>query len=125
MSRGYTVIEVLVVLLLMGLAAALVAPAFVQHDERGALVTLIGEARRTAIHRAEGMALRIERSGAWRLDGLASTEAGAIAMGTLSPAPPLAVTLLFSPLGTCAPDVETARDAEALQLNPLLCERTR
>ena len=125
MSRGYTIIEVIVVLVLLTLAASVVAPAFARRDDRAALAVLIARARATAIRRAEAVALRVEPSGAWRLDGLASTQPAAIARGVLSPLPAAAFTLIFSPLGPCAPEVETAAAAEPLRLDPLTCEVTR
>lgn len=122
MSKGYTLVELIVVLVLLAMAAMLVAPAVLHRDGAGVLASLIGQARATAIARAEAVALRIERSGAWRLDGLASSEAGAIALGRLPSPPATALTLIFSPLGTCAPDIETGAAAEPLRLDPLTCE---
>lgn len=122
MSKGYTLVELIVVLVLLTMAAMLVAPAVLRRDGAGALAALIAQARATAIGRAEAVALRIEPSGAWRLDGLASTEAGAIALGRLPSPPATALTLIFSPLGTCAPDIETGAAAEPLRLDPLTCE---
>ena len=122
MSRGYTLLEVIVVLVLLTVAASMVAPAFVApHDPAAATVRVIGQARALAIRRAEALELRIEPSGAWRLDGVASRQAGALATGTISPAPRVAMTLLFSPLGSCAPDVVTTV-ATVMHLDPLTCE---
>ena len=123
MSKGYTLIEVIVVLVLMALAAALVAPAFVAPRDRGAAITrIIGEVRALAIRRAEAMELSIEPSGAWRVDGVATAQTGPLATGTISPAPAVALVLVFSPLGSCAPSVTTAAAAGFLQLDPLTCE---
>lgn len=123
MSRGYTLLEVIVVLIMLGLAASVVAPAFVAPHDRSAAaaVRVIGHARALAIRRAEALELRIEPSGAWRLDGVASTQAGALVTGTISPAPRVAITLFFSPLGSCAPDVVTTV-ATVMRLDPLTCE---
>ena len=122
MSKGYTLIEVLVVLVVMGLAAALVAPALLpRRSDPAAVVTLVRHARAAAIRRAEAISLRIE-AGAWRMDGAASLQAGAIATGRLPSPPPAAVTLVFSPLGSCSPDVESAAAGQALGLDPLTCE---
>ena len=125
MSNGYTLIEVVVVLVLMALAAALVAPTFIApRTDARAVVALVGQARATEIRRGEAVHLRIEPSGAWRLDGAASPEAGALATGRLTPAPAAPLTLIVSPLGSCAPDVVSAPAAEALGLDPLTCEAT-
>lgn len=123
MTNGYTVIEVIVVLVLMALAAALAAPAFVTPRDREAAITkVIGQARALAIRRAEAVELRIEPSGAWRVDGVASQQTGPVATGTISPAPAAALTLIFSPLGSCASDVATGSAAEPFHLDPLTCE---
>jgi len=123
MTHGYTLIEVIVVLVLIAIAAALVAPAFVTpRNPEAAIMAVIGQARALAIRRAEAMELRIEPSGAWRLDGAASQQTGRVATGTISPAPAAALTLIFSPLGSCASDVATASAAEPLRLDLLTCE---
>lgn len=125
MPRGYTLIEVIVVLVLMALAVTLVAPALIaRRDAAPALAALVGQSRATAIRRAEAVYLRIEASGAWRMDGAASSQVDAIATGRVTPAPAAPLTLVFSPLGSCAPDVATAPAAEALGLDPLTCEAT-
>lgn len=124
MSRGYTLLEVIVVLVLLTLAASVVAPAFVAPRDRAAAaaaVRIIGHARALAIRRAEALELRIEPSGTWRLDGVASAQAGALATGTVSPAPRVAISLLFSPLGSCAPDAVTTV-ATVMHLDPFTCE---
>jgi prepilin-type N-terminal cleavage/methylation domain-containing protein len=124
MKNGYTLIEVIVVLVLLALAAALVAPALATpHDGDGALAGLIGHARALAIRRAEAVELRVEATGAWRLDGLASAAVGPLETGTIAPRPTAAVTLVFSPLGACAPDLATGAAAAALHLEPLMCEK--
>ena len=123
-SNGYTLIEVIVVLLLLTLGALLVAPTPQQRDDPEKLAALVGQARITALRRGEALALRLEPSGAWRLDGLASGDGAAIAQGVVSFAPAAPLTLILSPLGTCAPDVATAAAAEPLRLDPLTCERS-
>ena len=95
-SSGYTLIEVMVVLVLLTLGALLVAPALRQRDDPAQLAALVGQARITALRRGESLALRLEPSGAWRLDGLASGDAAAIAQGVLSPAPAAPLTLIVS-----------------------------
>ncbi len=121
--RGYTLVEILVVLVVMGLAAALVAPAFIPRStEQGALQALTERARLIAIRRGEGVSLHIESSGGWRIEGLTSMKEGAIAVGRVADPPFSAVTLVFSPLGTSGPDVESTVAALRLGLNPLTCE---
>ena len=126
MRNGYTLIEVIVVLVLIALAAAFVAPAIIVPQDRASPITkVIGQARALAIRRAEAVELRIEPSGAWRFDGLASEQTGALGTGTISPPPNAAITLVFSPLGSCAPDVTTASAAASVHVDPLTCEIAR
>ena len=115
MSKGYTLIEVLVVLVVMGLAVALVAPSFVtRRDATSALADLVQRARATAIRRAEAVTLRVDAAGRW--------DAGGLASGTLPQPPAAPVTVIFSPLGSCAPDVASTSAGRALGLDPLTCE---
>ena len=124
MRSGFTLVELLVVLVLMGLAAALVAPAL--FPERGAeqrdFAALVEAARDAAARRAEVVSLHLEQSGEWRLEGAASPEQGAIAAGRLAgfPGPPF--TLVVSPIGTCAFDVRSGAAARSVALDPLTCE---
>lgn len=66
---GFTLLEVLIVLVLMGVASALVVPAL-----RGAgtgaarpAVTVATRAQREAIRRAEALDLQVDDAGAWSL----------------------------------------------------------
>lgn len=125
MRRGFTLIEVLVVLVLLGLAAALVGPALFssRSKEEAALVSLVAGARDAAVRRAEVVYLRVETSGTWRVDGDASTADGPLATGRLAPPPPGApFTLIVSPLGSCAFDVRSHAAARSIPLDPLTCE---
>ena len=117
MRRGFTLVEMLVVLVLIGLAAALVAPAFVPTRARQTreLVELIGATRDAAVRRGEVVSLHVERSGAWQVEGVA---AGRLA----TPLPAAPFTLIVSPLGSCAFDVRSGAAAQAISLEPLTCE---
>ncbi len=120
---GFTLIEILVVLILMGLAAALVAPVLLapRHDESG-LQTLVASARGAAARRGEVVYLRITAGGEWRMDGGANLLEGTLATGHVQPAFGVPVTLVVSPIGTCAFDLQTAAAAREVPLEPLTCE---
>jgi len=124
MRRGFTLVEMLVVLTLLGLAAALVAPAILpaRHTDASQFAALVAASRDAALRRAEVMWLRVERSGTWRLDGDASAAQGAVATGRLDVAPAGGFTLVISPLGSCAFDVRSDAAARAITLEPLTCE---
>jgi prepilin-type N-terminal cleavage/methylation domain-containing protein len=122
---GFTLIELLVVLVVMGLMVGLVAPAVIPRaapDERGSLAPAVRFAREAAVRRSEIVHLRIAASGAWRIDGTSSSEDGPLATGHVERYGHGAVTLVASPIGTCAFDALSARAAVALLLDPLTCE---
>jgi prepilin-type N-terminal cleavage/methylation domain-containing protein len=122
---GFTLVELLVVLVVMGLMVGLVAPAVIPRaapDERGSLAPVIRFARETALRRSEIVHLRIETTGAWRVDGASSAEQGPLATGRVEPYDHGAATLIASPIGTCAFDARSAGVATAILLDPLTCE---
>src|SRR2546427_1256479 len=82
---GFTLIEILVVLILMGLAAALVAPALLpHHHDQSALSALLGSAREVAARRGEVVYLHIDPTGQWRMEAGANPLAGTLATGSRS-----------------------------------------
>ena len=128
MQRGFTLIEMLVVLVLVGVLAGLVGPALIprEHDsDPDAIAPAIAQAREAALRRSETMLLRFEPSGDWRLDGTASREDGPLATGHVSDATLLGggeATLVVSPLGSCAFDARSSRASRSAPLDPLTCE---
>ena len=125
MRSGFTLVEVLVVLVVMGLMVGLVAPAIIarpERDERDSLAPAIRFAREAAVRRSEMMYLRIDPSGAWRVEGGSSSEDGPLATGRFDRYDGGAATLVASPVGTCAFDALSARAAGALDLDPLTCQ---
>jgi len=120
---GFTLIEMLVVLVLLTLAAALAVPALrAVRPARPALTSLIPASRDAAARRGETIYLRIAESGEWRMEGAASSQAGAIASGRVDPFPGLPLTLIVSPLGSCAFDLRSGQAARAIPLDPLTCK---
>jgi prepilin-type N-terminal cleavage/methylation domain-containing protein len=122
---GFTLVELLVVLVVMGLMVGLVAPAVIPRaapDERGSLAPVIRFAREAAVRRSETVHLRIDASGAWRVDGTSSSEHGPLATGHVERYDHGEGTLVASAIGTCAFDVRSTRIAGALLLDPLTCE---
>jgi prepilin-type N-terminal cleavage/methylation domain-containing protein len=122
-SGGFTLIEMLVVLVLLGMAAALAAPALRSLDPpRPALSSLIPGARDAAARRGETVYLRIAKSGEWRMEGAASSGAGPLATGRVDPFPGLPLTIIVSPLGSCAFDLRSTEAARSIRLDPLTCK---
>ena len=120
--RGFTLIEILVVLVLLGMAAALAAPALrsVLPTRRG-LSSLVPEAREAAAERGDTVYLRIAESGEWRIDARAAGSKP-VATGRVDPFPGLPLTLIVSPRGSCAFDPHSAKAAASIRLEPRTCK---
>ncbi|HEX2680817.1 MAG TPA: hypothetical protein VHQ03_05945 [Candidatus Dormibacteraeota bacterium] len=119
-----TLVELLVVLILMGLAAALVVPALLgpgrDHDD---LQALLAQAREVAARREEIIFVRISPTGRWRMEGGdARGGGGTLATGQVHPTVGAPITLVVSPVGTCTFDAATSAAARVLALEPLICE---
>jgi len=118
-NRGYTIIEVLIVLIIIGLAVSLAAPKFVRAlpDSGRSAQDVVNLARRTAVNRAQTLSLTLGRDGAWSLD-----EPGALgrplATGSVAPRAG-SVRLAISPIGVCIP--EESSDAESSTIDPVTC----
>ena len=118
---GYTLVEMLVVMVLLAVAAAVVAPSLMfRREDSLSFSKLVATGRQAAIRRAEVLRLHIERSGDWELTEDSSS--GEILMrGRLSNTWGSA-DLLFSPLGTCGPSPEDLPSPALSQLDQLNCE---
>ena len=120
---GLTLIEILVVLILMGLAAVLVAPVLLPpHHDQSALNALLGSAREIAARRGEVVYLHIDPTGHWRMEAGANPRAGTLATGRVPAFLGAPATLMVSPLGSCAFDLRSATAAGAVALDPLSCQ---
>jgi prepilin-type N-terminal cleavage/methylation domain-containing protein len=122
-SLGYTLVEVIVVLVLLGVAATVVAPSLrsPRPEQSSSLRAVIGNAREAAVRRGEMVRLRIERSGAWHASAGSAPQTELLMSGRLSDTGEL-VDLILSPLGSCAQAPE-ALPAQALAaFDPLTCE---
>lgn len=121
--RGVTLIEMVVVLVLIGLTAALAAPALLRpaRAESG-FRQLVSAARETAIRRGETVHLRIGASGEWRIEGSASAAPEVLLAGRVDPFLEHPLTVLLSPTGSCALDAPSTMTAGDIRLDPLTCE---
>ena len=120
---GFTLIEMLVVLILMGLVAVLVVPAlFPRHHDQSALNALLVSAREVAARRGEVVYLHIDPTGEWRMEAGANPTQAPLASGRVQPFLTAAVTLMVSPLGSCGFDVRSAAAVGTDVLDPLTCE---
>lgn len=125
LRRGFTLVELLVVLILMGIMAGLVVPSIISpresDDPASQVRELLRSASAAAVKRGEVVQLSLASTGQWELIGTASSPPDEIASGRLKSSGP-AMTLLFSPLGTCAADLRSEEAAVALALDPIMCD---
>ena len=122
--RGVTLLELIVVLSLLGLMLAVVAPSFIIPAARSEsdFARVLETARRTAILRAEPVTLSFADDGPWRLDGDATPGAPPIATGLLGASPGRSGRVRISPLGTCV--LETIDAGAVAMWNPVGCRQS-
>lgn len=121
-APGFTLVELLVVFVLVGLLAALTAPALLPPEpESSPVAELLRDARRLAARRSETVFLRVAPDGAWTLEGSSSRAAGPLARGRLADLAGPGFRLEVSPLGTCGLDAPSSAAVE-LPVDPLTCE---
>lgn len=120
---GFTLVEVIVVLVLLSMAAAAVGPGLLTpaRASRAELATVIADARRLAVRRASPVWLRVDVAGFWRI-AAEPARSGPLMSGRLDSVPGAPFDVLFSPLGTCAADLELAPRVRSAELDPLTCE---
>jgi prepilin-type N-terminal cleavage/methylation domain-containing protein len=120
--RGYTLIEIIVVLVIMALAATLVAPALLRspaYDRQRQLTAVVQATRGAAADHGETIYLRIEPNGQWHMEGVE----GVVNHGRMDPISSAGLTLVVSPVGSCAFDVRSnAAAAAVVRMDPLTCE---
>lgn len=118
--RAFTLIELVVVLAITGLALAIVAPSFVMRplSPSAAMQEVINTARRAAARRAQTMTLEVRANGAWSL--ATAAENAALASGKLDSPAVRAFRVRVSPLGMCVPQNDSV-SAQSPPLDPLDC----
>lgn len=102
-GRGLTLIEVLIVIAILAIAAAIVYPNIVRRDAPATLseAQLIEQAKALAIAREEPVRLSIHLDGTWEIVSDAAPGTSALAVGHLVEAPAHGVELRVTELGTC------------------------
>jgi prepilin-type N-terminal cleavage/methylation domain-containing protein len=104
--RGFTLLEVLVTLILIGVAAALVAPAFrdLPRTEKDELDVVIDAAKRVAVRNASTVTLAFAADGRWGATESNGASLVELPGGTLAQTGVPLVRLRVSPLGGCSMD---------------------
>lgn len=113
LRRGVTLLELLIVLTLMGVAAALVAPALVRPTAAPAPAgrEIVNRARQQAIRRGEPLRVSLRANGEWVLT---AQRDGAVVDSGHAKDSLLPSDLLLDALGGCIPTA--GRDARAFDL---------
>lgn len=114
--RGVTLLELLIVLVLLGMASALVAPMLGSTGARGnaaddTTAPLIARARALAVRRAEPLTLTLASTGTWTIRtvrGDAAIDSGA--MRSRSAESLRAASYTFDALGGCLPGAHETTD---------------
>ena len=123
---GFTLLEVLVVLLLLGLAFALVVPSFRSPRDKqdDAVQRLIDEARRLAVQRAGTVTLSVQADGGWTIESQGSADVLQLEEGRLELAETMPLRVHVSALGACT--VQTVPGAErSITIDPVRCRIVR
>lgn len=122
-ARGFTLLEVVVVLVLIGLTTTLVAPALLSpSDEPSAsLQGVIRHAQHLSLRRGETLVLEVSTERRWTV--LGSAVAGDVVdTGALEgDAPRGRVELWVNPVGSCGGPLELAASDWMPPLDPLTC----
>lgn len=103
--RAFTLLELLVVLVLLGLATAIVLPAF-RVPAQAATESPLSRARALAVQRGETLRLEAQGEGRWRVTAAADTATTALLDGDGMDPHALggAQSVLVTALGTCLPE---------------------
>jgi len=123
-ASGFTLVEVVVVLIVLGLGAALVAPALTPPKARtsASLGNVIAHVQDLAVRRGETMLLQVSSGGTWTAFGTASPEEGPLGTGGLDGAGPAhGFSLLVDPLGSCGLTLDADTLGWQPPVDPLTC----
>ena len=116
--RAFTLIELVVVLAVMGLAIAIVAPSLVLPPRETGVASIIANAKSIALRRAEEISLSVGDDGRWAAYAVRSGSEP-VSSGRINAREGIALKLDISPLGLCTVD-ETSSVPRAT-LDPFSC----
>lgn len=116
--HAFTLIEMIVVLAIMGIALAVVGPALIFPENRSSLEQVMSDSRTAAIRRSEQVTLSVEKNGSWRMY-VSRSAANVLRSGQLNENIPGPVAIEISPLGLCT--LEAEKSVPAVTLDPFSC----
>lgn len=113
--RAFTLVEMIVVLAVMGIALAVVAPSMILRSRKSDISTIVAESRSAALRRSEQMTLAVAEDGKWSVYA-ARGSAQPLRSGELDEKKGIAVRINISPLGLC-----TVNENSGHPLDPFTC----
>lgn len=117
-ARGFTLVEVVVVLAVIGVSLAVIGPSLIVRRAQPGISEALTASRRAAIRRGESMELAFLANGGWTTSPVRS-RGEPLLSGTLPAAVAIEADILVSPLGVCT--VQRGRIAAQLSFDPLGC----
>jgi prepilin-type N-terminal cleavage/methylation domain-containing protein len=121
LRRAFTLVEMVVVLAVMGIALAISAPSLMLRSDDGSLHRVVANARRAALRRAEPMQLIVGEKGYWEVQALRSGPTPLLSGRGLR-TDGRALVIEISPLGLCTLDVPSGHPRATL--DPFSCTLT-
>jgi prepilin-type N-terminal cleavage/methylation domain-containing protein len=122
-GHGYTLLELLVVLVLIGLSVGLTLPILrMSDDQHSHFADVVERTRALAVKRGELLYLHVDPTGAWTV--LSEQGNAPLIRGGLAPSGRPALTLRIAPTGSCAPDVQSLANAPQPPIDPPSCAVT-
>ena len=117
-ASGFTLLEIVVTLVLLGLAAALVAPAFrTETSPDEGLRSILALTREAAVRRSQTLVLLVDARGSWRI--VASGDSSALGAGRLNDGTK-DLRIRVNPLGACFNEGTSS----AIALDAIVCTVT-
>ncbi len=113
--RAFTLIEMVVVIAIAGIALAIVGPSLILAPPPRGLETIVADARRAALRRSEAVTLAVGPDGQWRIDAVRSGSRISSGIG----GGPESLRLDISPLGLCTMDRAPA--GARMAIDPFTC----
>ncbi len=124
LRSGLTLIEVMIVIAILAIIAAIVYPNVFRPKPTPTATEMmvVEQAKALAIARVERVRVSIERDGTWQIVSDVFPGSAPLASGTLSEAPPQALVLRVTEMGTCLP-VEGALANEGAAIDAVSCSK--
>ena len=123
--RAFTLIEIVVVLAIVGIALSIAGPSLMRPIAADSLQSVIDRTRNLALRRAEPVTLVVGADGKWTSYAV-RTETRPVGSGRLGENPGISLRLDISPLGLCSSDDILGSGAQgSLALDPFACIVTR